>query len=139
MIEFIKNKNTVYAIIIRNSYENEKDGIEFFSPENFSMQLGYMKRPKGYNIEPHIHLFTNREINIVQEVLFLKKGKVRVDFYDDKKIFIKSDILKTGDIILLASGGHGFHMIEKSELFEVKQGPFSKNKDKEKFIPNKGN
>jgi len=132
MIEFVKKNNKIYAIIIRNNYE--KEGIEFFSPENFSMQLGYMKRPKGYVIQPHVHLSKNIIINDFQEVLFLKKGKVKVDFYDDNKNTFESCMLQKGDIILLAMGGHGFHMLEESELFEVKQGPYSQTTDKKKFI-----
>ena len=39
----------------------------------------------------------------------------------------------TGDVILLASGGHGFQMIEQSEIIEVKQGPYVESLDKNKF------
>ena len=41
MIEKIIHKNIIIAIIIRNDYK--KDGIEFFTPNNFSQQLGYMR------------------------------------------------------------------------------------------------
>ena len=45
MIEKIIHKNIIIAIIIRNDYK--KDGIEFFTPNNFSQQLGYMSHKKG--------------------------------------------------------------------------------------------
>ena len=38
-----------------------------------------------------------------------------------------------GDVILLSSGGHGFEMLENSEIIEVKQGPFAGNIDKTRF------
>ena len=33
------------AIIIKADYK--KDGIEFFTPDDYSQQLAYMKHPKG--------------------------------------------------------------------------------------------
>ena len=131
LIEQIVYKNKILAIIIRYSFS--KDGIEFFTPNFFSQQVGYMKRPKGYEIKPHIHNQVQRTINNTQEVLIIKKGKVRVDFYDIEKVYISSKILSKGDLLILVSGGHGFFMEEESEIFEVKQGPYFEDSDKEKF------
>jgi hypothetical protein len=36
-------------------------------------------------------------------------------------------------VILLSTGGHGFEMLEESELIEVKQGPYLD--DKKRFTP----
>lgn len=36
-------------------------------------------------------------------------------------------------VILLASGGHGFEMMEASEIIEVKQGPYVGEIDKVRF------
>jgi len=94
-----------------------------------------MKRPKDYIIPPHIHNPISREVQWTQEVLFVKKGKVRVDFYDENKNYLKSTILETGDIILLAHGGHGFEMLEDTEIIEVKQGPYAGEMDKIRFEP----
>ncbi len=52
MIEKIINKDQLLAIIIRANFE--KDGIDFFTPDDFSQQLAYMKRPQGYVITAHI-------------------------------------------------------------------------------------
>ena len=131
MIEYIKCNEITLAIIIRNSFS--ANDINFFTPQDFSQQLGYMKRKKGYIIEPHVHNKIPREITLTQEVLILKRGKVRVDFYNDDKRYSESSILYSGDIILLANGGHGFTMLEESEIIEVKQGPYLEDKDKEKF------
>ena len=49
----------------------------------------------------------------------------------------ESQILNKGDIILLAFGGHGFVMLEKSEIIEVKQGPYAGDKDKVRFVSSK--
>lgn len=131
MIEKVEKNKKIYAIIIRADYS--KEGIEFFTPNEFSQQLAYMKRPKGYNISPHLHLNTNKNIQNTQEVLLIRSGKVRVDFYEPDKKYFLSKILTKGDVILLAFGGHGFEILEKSEIIEVKQGPYEEAKDKERF------
>ena len=131
MIEKIEIDNKLYAIIIRSNYK--KDGIEFFTPGNFSQQLGYMKRPSGYEIKPHIHKKISKKIEFTQEVLFIKSGKLRVDFYNTEKIYIQSKIIEKGDIILLSDGGHGFKVIDECEIYEVKQGPYDESNDKERF------
>ena len=123
----------IYAILVRNDFE--KDGIEFFTSGDFSQQLGYMKRPEGYVIAPHRHNAIPREVVWTQEVLFIKSGKVRVDFYNDEQVYLNSIIVKKGDIILLAAGGHGFVMLEQSEIIEVKQGPYCGDMDKVRFEP----
>jgi hypothetical protein len=68
-------------------------------------------------------------------VLFIKSGKVRVDFYSTEQEYITSRILYKGDVILLANGGHGFKMLEQSEIIEVKQGPYCGEMDKVRFSP----
>jgi mannose-6-phosphate isomerase-like protein (cupin superfamily) len=134
MLERINYKNHEIAIIIRNSYTN--NGCQFFTPEDYSQQLGYMRHKKGHQIEPHYHLETSREVKKTQEVLFIKSGKVRVNFFTTNEEYIQSIILQKGDVILLASQGHGFEMLEETEMIEVKQGPYKGELDKKKF---KGN
>lgn len=131
MIKNIKYNDKLLAIIIRTQFQ--KDGIEFFTPDNFSQQLAYMKRLEGYSIPPHVHNLVPREVQFTQETLFIKSGKVRVDFYDDNRQYLESHILNQGDVILLAHGGHGFVMLEESEIIEVKQGPYAGDKDKTRF------
>ena len=133
MIENITHKSLLLSVIIRAAYQ--KEGIAFFTPENFSQQLGYMNRPQGYVIPPHVHNLVPREVTLTQEVLYIKSGKVRVDFYDGDKNYLQSTIVRTGDVILLAQGGHGFEMLEQSEMIEIKQGPYCGEEDKVRFDP----
>ena len=133
LIEKIFNNDIQLALIIRNEYTGEENDINFFTPNSFSQQIGYMNRPKNYEIKPHIHKQVKREVLYTNEVLFIKKGLVQVDFYDDKKNFLESRILKRGDLILLIKGGHGFKFLEESEVFEVKQGPYLADDDKSIF------
>tara|TARA_B100001989_G_C24442837_1_gene414862 strand:- start:230 stop:688 length:459 start_codon:yes stop_codon:yes gene_type:complete len=127
----VVSDETILAVILRTEFN--KNGIDFFTANNSSQQLGYMKRPTGYIIEPHVHNPVKREVSYTKEVLFIKSGKVRVDFYDNKKKYLESEILKKGDVILLAYGGHGFEILEAAEMIEVKQGPYAGEKDKTRF------
>ncbi len=130
-LEYIYQGDVLLAIILKSEYQSE--GIKFFTPNDFSQQLGYMKRPEGYKIMPHVHNPVERTIEFTKEVLFIKRGLVKVNFYTDKKIYIKSRIIKKGDILLLAYGGHGFEVLEESEIIEVKQGPYAGDVDKTRF------
>lgn len=133
MIHKILHQEKLLSIIIRHNFE--KEGIEFFTPNDFSQQLAYMKRPQSYIIPPHVHNLVQREVQLTQEVLLIKSGKVRVDFYDEKRHYLESAILMQGDVILLANGGHGFEMLEESEIIEIKQGPYAGEMDKIRFQP----
>ena len=134
-IKYIRRFDKIFAIILQSDFSTETDNIEFFTPGDFSQQLGYMKRPEKYIIKPHLHKRIQREVHLTNEVLFIKSGKVRVDFYDLNKDYFESQILHKGDVILLALGGHGFEMLEKSEIIEVKQGPYMGDEDKVRFDP----
>jgi len=119
----IEYKKKLLGFIIKSSFK--KEGIEFLTPYVFSQQLAFMRRPKGYVITPHKHLLLLRKIRDTQETLFIRKGKVRIDFYWNNRHYLESRIVQKGDVVFLASGGHGFECIKDSEIIEVKQGPFS--------------
>lgn len=131
MIINITHKENIIAIIIPANYRS--DGIKFFTPDSFSQQLAFMSHKKGKIIDAHVHNHNPREVVYTQEVLVMRKGKLRVDFYDDERNYLESRVLEAGDVILLASGGHGFEVIEDVEMIEVKQGPFCGTKDKSRF------
>jgi hypothetical protein len=133
VITSVKDGDKTLALILSSCHSS--DGIEFFTPDDFSQQLAYMNRPKGYVISPHVHNPVPRQVQFTKEVLLIKSGRVRVDFYSDSREYIESRVLKTGDVILLAFGGHGFEMLEASEIIEVKQGPYAGDADKTRFEP----
>jgi mannose-6-phosphate isomerase-like protein (cupin superfamily) len=131
MIERIEHGGALLAIIIPAGYRDS--GIQFFTPDDFSQQLAYMRRPAGYSIDPHVHNPVPREVVYTQEVLLVRSGRLRVDFYDDDRNWLESRELGPGDVILLAAGGHGFEMLEETEIIEVKQGPYAGDQDKTRF------
>ena len=132
MIERINHEGKELALIIRAGFS--KEGIEFFTPGTYSQQVGYMNRPKGHVISPHVHNPVRREVHFTNEVLFVRSGRLRVDFYSEQRAYLESAILIKGDVILLAYGGHGFEMLEPTEIVEVKQGPYAGDEDKTRFI-----
>jgi mannose-6-phosphate isomerase-like protein (cupin superfamily) len=127
-VEHIAFDGELLALILRSQFF--KEGIEFFTPNTFSQQLGYMNRPKDYVIPAHRHTLQPRKVDYTNEVLFVKSGRVRVDFYRSDNKYVSSRILEPGDVILLVSGGHGFRMLEPTEMIEVKQGPYAGDEDK---------
>ncbi|HXB40141.1 MAG TPA: hypothetical protein VNZ49_06335 [Bacteroidia bacterium] len=134
-VTYIKHKDQTLAIVI--SHHFNKEGVHFFTPDEFSQQLAYMKHPAGKTIEAHYHNPVNRNVVQTQEVLIIKKGKLKVNFYDAQQNFISDFLLEGGDVILLASGGHGFEVIEEVEMIEIKQGPYQGDADKTRFNPKK--
>lgn len=132
MIRQILFSSKLLAIIIPHDFH--ATGIQFFTPDTFSQQLGYMSHPQGHVIPPHDHNPVPRTIEWTQEVLFVKSGRVRLDLYaPGTRQYLESHILLPGDVVLLAHGGHGFVMLEPSEMIEVKQGPYAGEQDKTRF------
>lgn len=130
-IEDIKKKDKLLAMIIRNDYICE--GVDFITPSEYSQQVAYMHHPTGKVIDAHVHNLVHRNVVLTQEVLFIKKGRLRIDFYDEYEDYLESRELHAGDIILLVSGGHGFTVLDEVEMIEVKQGPYAGDNDKKRF------
>ena len=79
MIEKIFVENDLAAILIRSNFKIPDSGIDFITDSNDSLQLGYMKRDKGYEIQPHIHKRIDRTISFTNEVLVIKKRRYTYD------------------------------------------------------------
>jgi len=131
LVEEIMQEQKLLAIIV--SHRFNKEGISFFTSNDLSQQLAYMRHPAGRVIQPHVHNPVRREVHYTQEVLFIRRGKLRVDFYSESCAYLTSRVLEAGDVILLATGGHGFEVLEEIEMIEVKQGPYAGDSDKTRF------
>lgn len=131
MIETLKSGDQLLAVIVSGRFR--EPGIHFFTPNDLSQQLAYMRHPAGKVIDPHVHNPVSRSVHFTQEVLLIKRGRLRVDFYDDEQRYLESRVLEEGDVILLATGGHGFEVLEEVEMIEVKQGPYAGDQDKTRF------
>jgi mannose-6-phosphate isomerase-like protein (cupin superfamily) len=131
MIERVRFGGVEFAIILRSDFH--EPGIHFFTPADYSQQLGYMRHPAGHVIEPHAHSPVPRAVHFTREALFLRRGRLRVDFYTDAGEYFESRELGSGDVILLTAGGHGFEVLEEIEMIEVKQGPYGGDTDKRRI------
>jgi mannose-6-phosphate isomerase-like protein (cupin superfamily) len=131
MITEIRHQGALLALIL--SHRFSEPGIHFFTHNESSQQLAYMRHPAGKLIAPHVHNPVARSVDYTLEVLLIKRGKLRVDFYDNQQAYLESRVLEAGDTILLATGGHGFEVLEELEMIEVKQGPYAGDQDKTRF------
>jgi hypothetical protein len=119
------------AIILPARYD--EPGIQFFTLGELSQQLASMSYSTGTIIPAHTHNPVRREVFYTQEALFIRKGKVMVDFFSKQLEYRTSRVLGPGDVILLISGGHGFEVLEELNMVEVKQGPYAGDMDKTRF------
>jgi hypothetical protein len=132
MIQKIFDKKKLIALII-NPKKIKRKGANFLTPNNFTQQLGVINYPKNHFIAPHTHKKYLRKVTRTSEVLIIEKGVLRTDFYNNKKKYIFSKILKRGDIIFLHESHHGFKIIKDCSIVEIKQGPYIKLIDKVLF------
>jgi len=121
MVETIDCDGRQLALIVRHQYTAE--GIQFFTPNTYSQQLGYMKRPRGYVIPPHVHNPVKREVEYTKEVLVIKRGVVRVDFYSDDQVYLCSTTLSAGDIILLPTAATASRFSKKPRSSKSNRAP----------------
>jgi cupin fold WbuC family metalloprotein len=132
MIENITHNKKNLALIIKNTYLKKK-GVNFFTNNKLSQQVAFMSHKKGHLIQPHIHKKRLKKIYDTCEVLIILEGSIKVNFFSNNKKYLFNKILKTNDIIILLTGGHGFEILKNSKFIEVKQGPYNPTKDKFKF------
>ena len=133
MIERIMDGGRLLAILVPKRVRDP--GVHFLTSPEAAMQLAVIAHPKAKIIQPHMHRPYPREVSETQEVLVITKGKIRVDFYDDAKAYLKSRVLEAGDTILLITGAHGFEVLEDVEMIEAKTGPYLPAEDKTRFQP----
>jgi mannose-6-phosphate isomerase-like protein (cupin superfamily) len=131
VIEEVRIDGTLCAIILPASFD--EPGIQFFTSDELSQQLASMSYPAGKIIPAHTHNPVRREVFYAQEALFIRKGRVRVDYFPKRQEYRTSRVLGPGDVILLISGGHGFEVLEELNMVEVKQGPYAGDSDKTQF------
>lgn len=106
------------------------DGCHFATPADAALQVGLMRRKAGHLIEAHTHPLTERRIYGTPEVLYVRNGMIRADFYSSAGDYAESHHLGAGDVLVLLAGGHGIYFARESEILECKLGPFTEGADK---------
>jgi len=119
--EEIKKDGKILAIILHSASTDKS--VEFITPKDFGLQLGIHKRKKGEIVKAHDHIPFDILKNLpVQEVIFVKSGKMSIGLYHNKKPY-KEVVVSSNEIILLNTG-HNVRFLEDTEMVEVKQGPY---------------
>ena len=109
------------------------NGVNFHTDPSREVQVASMLHSKAHNIKNHKHNVTKREIYLTSEVLVINRGIIRCFIYDNNLALVDTVDLSGGQILILYAGGHGFEVLEDTEMIEVKQGPYMNNQDKTHF------
>lgn len=131
MFERIPAEGPLLALVL--SGVDDPSETTFPTPDDLNLQVGFVVYPAGGEIQRHDHKPLEREIVGTSEVLLVRSGRCEIDIYDQERQFVATRELRTGDVILIVAGGHGFRMLEDTVLLEVKQGPYTGLDEKERF------
>ena len=122
-LKIISDKNGKrLAEVILSDQKVEK--TTFFSKPESAFQFGFVAHKKGYEEDAHYHKKIEKKISDVSQVLFVQKGIVAVDFYNDDKTKLTEVHLKKGDAINIITGIHRIRVLDDCQCLTVKQGPF---------------
>lgn len=130
-IEHVTWNGQFIATILRRDFRPEK--TTFVTPDAYYQQTGLVVYPAGGVISRHVHLPLQRHLIGTPETILVRAGKVEVELFGLDRTPLGTWVLKEGDLIILAGGGHGFRCLEDTILLEVKQGPYTGLKEKEFF------
>jgi len=121
--EIIAKNGRIFAIVIRSTFR--PNGVNFMTPDDYTLQLGLLGHDLPRKIKDHIHNPAIKyKVDTTQEFIYVERGKVKAVIYDMDWSTVREVVLNKGDIILHVYGGHGFEILEPSYLIEIKQGPF---------------
>jgi hypothetical protein len=121
----------VLAYLIRGAVPPAQ--TTFLTPDDCNLQVGHVVYPAGSEIARHIHLPIERHIVGTTEVLIVQRGRCEVDVYAADRRLVATRPLGQGDILIAVSGGHGFRVLDDTVLLEIKQGPYPRGAEKERF------
>lgn len=130
-IEEVSHEGRTLALIIRA--ELPLAATTFVTPPEFLQQVGFVVYGQGTEIARHVHLPIERRLVGTSEVLVVRRGRCELDVYTEERELVATRELRTGDVMLMVGGGHGFRMLEDTVLLEVKQGPYTGLDEKERF------
>lgn len=115
-------------ILIGIKISSVVNGSKPITPADQPLQIVTLKHKKGSYLKAHMHIPKERKTKSLQECLFVKRGKVKIDLYSANKKYLQSFFLKEGQAFLLLAGGYGINVVNDCEVFEFKNGPFVEDK-----------
>ena len=111
-----------YAWVFRPGRLN---GTQFLTPATLDMQVGVLERARGERVQAHTHVQQSRKLNSSSELLYVERGRVLVDIYDEDWQLLADELLSRGEMLLLLRGGHALTVIDDARVIEVRHGPYS--------------
>ncbi len=118
----ISKEGILYGLIVYG--DTLESGLQFYTEDKSFLQVGSWKYEKGKILSPHAHRISERNSNLTQEFVYVKKGSIEIEVYDRNDEIIAREVLNGGDFIILFGGGHGYKILRDSEVIEVKNGPY---------------
>lgn len=102
----------------------------FFTDDDSPFQVGVISKQGHEKVQPHHHNVFDRVISGTSEFLYVLEGSMEVTIYDVG--FQNSEIFPVGlgSGVLLLGGAHSITFVENTKILEIKQGPYSAEKDK---------
>ena len=131
-IERIEYNKKLLALIVREGYC--KEGTNFISEKKHSFQVGFHNVKRGKRYKAHVSLpFKDIKILKSNKIYYIKKGKVEIDFYNNKNR-VSASILNKGDLIIFILEGHGVTVLKDTLMIEIKQGSYRGVKKDKRFL-----
>lgn len=105
--------------------DSKNGGLNFFSNDDEFIQVGFWGYDSGKKLLAHIHNEVEHKVYWTQEVLFIKKGRIKAQIYGTKENFVEEFEAVAGDILIMLRGAHGYDILENgTQVLEVKNGPY---------------
>jgi len=130
-IEYIADGGETIAVLIRRDFVPGE--TTFLTAPEQVQQVGFIVHEAGSEIPRHDHPVAEHVVRGVPECLVVRSGRTEVTLYNRGRQEVCRRTLRTGDVLVLIAGGHGFRQIEDTVLLEIKQGPYHGLRDKERF------
>jgi hypothetical protein len=100
-------------------------GLKFFSPDGDFIQAGSWGYPAGKELLAHSHKEAHRDVAWTQELLYVRRGRLRARIYGPDDRLLATLEAGEGDLLMLLRGGHGYEILEDgTQVLEVKNGPY---------------
>ena len=128
-MKIIQHNDRIVALIFQPD-ESNTPGTTFFTPSEVSMQVGYLKYRSGESIQAHTHRSVRKTVEGITEVAIVQSGSCEATLYTEEGVQLTTQTLKSGEALVMLSGGHSFRMLEDTVLYLIKQGPFTGDEDK---------
>ena len=112
----------LHLVLRSDGYGPREDVIE---PKEV-LQLSRFAAAAGDSFRPHRHLAKRVNIDEItaQEAWVIMKGRIRVTYFDIDNSVLERVELAEGDVSVSLAGGHGYEILEDSEILEFKTGPY---------------